>query len=60
MKAHTLDLTILQLVSCLRSARAMRKAMKKEPSKRHPREAGDLHRRSMDLTRKLADLRQNR
>lgn len=60
MKAHTLDKTILELVKCLRAAHALRKALKKEPKKRHPCQSGHLHRASMDLTRKLADLRQNR
>lgn len=60
MRAHTLDLTILELAKCLRAARELRKALKKEPGKRHPRPSGHLRRASMDLTRKLADLRQNR
>lgn len=60
MKAHTLDQTILELAACLRAARDLRKLLKKEPKKRHPRESGALQRTSMDLTRKLADLRQNR
>lgn len=60
MKAHTLDLTILELAKCLRAARELRKALKKEPDKNHPRPSGQLQRASMDLTRKLADLRQNR
>lgn len=60
MRAHTLDQTILELAKCLRAARELRKVLKKEPGKRHPRPSGHLHRASMDLTRKLADLRQNR
>lgn len=60
MRAHTLDKTILELVKCLRAAHALRKALKKEPKKRHPCQSGHLRRASMDLTRKLADLRQNR
>lgn len=60
MRAHTLDQTILELARCLRAARAFRKARKSAPSKRTPVESGALHRASMDLTRKLADLRQNR
>lgn len=60
MKAHTLDKTILELVKCLRAAHALRKALKNEPKKRHPCQSGHLRRASMDLTRKLADLRQNR
>jgi hypothetical protein len=60
MKAHTLDLTILELAKCLRAARELRKVLKKEPDKTHPRPSGHLQRASMDLTRKLADLRQNR
>ncbi|MFI8608549.1 hypothetical protein ACIGFL_09525 [Pseudomonas sp. NPDC077649] len=60
MKAHTLDQTILELARCLRAARALRSARKKSDGKRVPVEAGALRRASMDLTRKLADLRQNR
>lgn len=60
MKAHTLDQTILELARCLRAARALRSARKKTAGKRTPVEAGALQRCSMDLTRKLADLRQNR
>ena len=60
MKAHTLDLTILELAKCLRVARDLRKRLKNDPHKQHPCESGSLHRASMDLTRKLADLRQNR
>lgn len=60
MKAHTLDQTIVQLHRCLREARTLRKLMKKEPGRRCPRESGSLRRASMDLTRKLADLRQGR
>ena len=60
VRAHTLDQTIVELHRCLREARALRKLQKKEPAKRHPRESGSLRRASMDLTRKLADLRQNR
>lgn len=60
MKAHTLDLTILELARCLRAARALRKARKAAAGKRIPLESGALRRASMDLTRKLADLRQNR
>lgn len=60
MKPHTLDLTILELAKCLRAARALRSARKKASGKRVPVEAGALRRASMDLTRKLADLRQNR
>ncbi|WJN61315.1 hypothetical protein [Pseudomonas sp. SO81] len=60
MRNHTLDQTIVELYRCLREARALRRLQKKEPQKRHPKEAGSLRRSSMDLTRKLADLRQNR
>lgn len=60
MRAHTLDQTILELARCLREARDLRKLQKTEPDKRHPRETGSMRRASMDLTRKLADLRQNR
>ncbi len=58
LKPHTLDLTILELARCLRAARALRSARK--AGKRTPVESGALHRASMDLTRKLADLRQGR
>lgn len=57
---HTLDQTILELMKTLKAARALRKAMKATPTKRHPVESGAMHRSSMDLTRKLADLRQGR
>lgn len=60
MKAHTLDLTILELARCLRAARALRKARKNSIGKRVPLESGALRRASMELTRRLADLRQNR
>lgn len=60
MKAHTLDLTILELAKCLRAARELRKVLKQQPGKRHPCQSGQLLRASMDLTRKLADLRQSR
>lgn len=60
MLAHTLDRTIVELHRCLREARALRKRQKQDPGKPHPRESGALRRASMDLTRKLADLRQGR
>lgn len=60
MRNHTLDQTILELMACLRAARALRSARKKAAGKRTPIESGRLRRTSMDLTRKLADLRQNR
>lgn len=60
MRNHTLDQTILELARCLRAARVLRAARKKSAGKRTPVEAGQLRRASMDLTRKLADLRQGR
>ena len=60
MRNHTLDQTILELARCLRAARAFRSAHKAAAGKRTPLEAGALRRASMDLTRKLADLRQGR
>lgn len=60
LKPHTLDLTILELARCLRAARALRSARKAAAGKRTPVESGALHRASMDLTRKLAELRQGR
>ena len=60
MRNHTLDQTILELARCLRAARILRSARKKADGKRTPVEAGQLRRASMDLTRKLADLRQGR
>ncbi|MDG9928297.1 MULTISPECIES: hypothetical protein [unclassified Pseudomonas] len=60
MRNHTLDQTILELARCLRAARQLRAARKAAGGKRTPVEAGALRRTTMDLTRKLADLRQGR
>lgn len=54
MRDHTLDQTILEIMKCLKAAR------RTAAGKRTPVEAGHLRRCSMELTRKLADLRQNR
>jgi hypothetical protein len=60
MKSHTLDQAILDALAFVRAARALRKANKTEGNKRHPLESGALQRSSMELTRRLADLRQGR
>lgn len=60
MRDHTLDQTILEIMKCLKAARALRSARRTAGGKRTPVEAGHLRRCSMELTRKLADLRQGR
>lgn len=70
MKDHTIDLVIIEAARLLKAAKALRARRKQlrqvqridpqHPTTRTPREAGALQRASMDLTRKLADLRQGR
>lgn len=60
MKPHTLDQAILDALAFVRAAKLLRAALKAESKKRHPREAGAMQRSSMELTRRLAELRQGR
>jgi hypothetical protein len=70
MKDHTIDLVIIEAARLLKAAKTLRARRKQlrqvqridpqYPVTRTPVEAGALHRASMDLTRKLADLRQGR
>lgn len=70
MKDHTLDQAIIEATRFLTAAKALRASRKLQShvtridpyqrSTRLPRESGTLRRASMDLTRKLADLRQGR
>lgn len=60
MKSHTLDKAILDALAFVRAARKLRAVLKAERKKRHPLESGAMQRSSMELTRRLADLRQGR
>lgn len=62
MKIETIDAVIGEAKRFLRAAEAFKKveAEKKERYYLNPRESGAVRRASMDLTRKLADLRQGR
>lgn len=70
IRDHTLDLAIIEATRFLKAAKTLRQqrrllrdATRIDPdhrSPRLPRETGSLRRASMDLTRKLADLRQGR
>lgn len=60
MKRETLDEAIVEASRFIRAAKALRDASRPDNPGTHPREAGAVRRASMDLTRKLADLRQGR
>lgn len=60
MKAETLDEAIIEAARFLKAAKILRHTRKHGEPGTHPREHGACNRASMDLTRKLADLRQNR
>lgn len=70
MNDHTLDQAIIEATRFLAAAKSLRARRKlnreahridpAQPPARLPRESGTLRRASMDLTRKLADLRQGR
>ena len=64
MKSLTLDESIVEALKFVRRARAYRAARKAEDdagqAAKRPKESGALKRASMELTRKLADLRQGR
>ncbi len=57
---HTLDEAIVEALRFVKAARAVRKARKYGEPGTHPKECGACTRASMDLSRKLADLRQGR
>lgn len=54
---HTLDQAILEALRFVKAAKALRAT---SPFDYSPRESAAAKRASMDLTRKLADLRQGR
>jgi hypothetical protein len=62
MKLSTLDAAIAEAERFISTAREYKHAeeMKKESYYRNPRESGATRRASLDLTRKLADLRLGR
>lgn len=60
MKRETLDEAIVEASRFIRAAKALRDASRPDNPGTHPRETGAVRRASMDLTRKLADLRQGR
>lgn len=59
MNDHTLDEAIVEAHRFIKAAKALR-AANKLSGYFNPRESGAARRASMDLTRKLADLRQGR
>jgi len=60
MKDHTLDQAIIEAARFIKAARELRRVRKYGEPGTHPRECGAAKRASMDLTRKLSDLRQGR
>jgi hypothetical protein len=60
IKPHTLDEAIIEAARFIKAARLLRYTLKHGAPGAHPRERAGAHRASMDLTRKLADLRQGR
>lgn len=60
IKDQTLDEAIIEATRFIKAAKALRHTRKHGEPGTHPRECGAAHRASMDLTRKLADLRQGR
>lgn len=60
IKDQTLDEAIVEAHRFIKAAKALRDIRKHGEPGTHPRECGACSRASMDLTRKLADLRQGR
>lgn len=61
METKTLEDVVFEAIRFVEKAEALIKAREKHPNKwSNPRESGAVKRASLDLTRRLADLREGR